>query len=472
GDGTTSVILEAAYFDPGTIARTSRRLGLRSEASARFERGADPEAPPYAAARCAQLISEVAGGQPAKEIVDEYPSPIERRTVRLRPARTTKVLGFDLSSGAQAGHLRSVDLEVDEHDGVLEVKVPTFRPDIEREVDLIEEVARLAGLDHLQPTLPKGIAGGLERIQVAERTLSRALAGLGLHEAWTSSLTNRGDLELLGLAPDHPARRVVPLMNPMSEQENVMRSTLLPGLLRSAARSISYRVEDVALYEIARIYDPNTDQRLPLEPLVLGCVFTGRSIDKGWAAEAVPWNFFEAKGAIASAFASLGVVPETAASEGMPFHPSRTATVAVSGKVIGSMGELHPSVCDRFDVPEGTVVAEIALGPVFDAMPGKVKVSELPRFPAALIDLAVIVDDACEAGRVQEEIASAGGPELVDVRLFDLYRGEQVPSGKKSLAYALRLQVADRTLTDQETAAVVDRIMSSLQERFGAELRG
>lgn len=472
GDATTSVLLEAAYFDPASIARTARRLGLRTEASARFERGMDPEAPPFAAARCAQLLSETAGAKSPSNVVDEYPVPIERTKLTLRPSRTEKVLGFELSPRAQAGHLRSVDLEVTESDDRLEVVVPGFRPDLEREVDLIEEVARLAGLDHLPSTVPKGTSGGLDASQVADRTLRRALVGLGLSEAWTSSLAGAEELDRLGLGAEHPARRMVALMNPMTEQEDKLRSSLLPGLLRAVAHNVAHRVANVALFEMARIYEPVKGRQLPDEPVVLAAVFCGDRAVKGWANEARHWDFFEAKGVLGSALSSLGVSLGFSPSEGPPFHPTRAASVTLDGNVIGSIGELHPEVCDRIDVPEGTVAFEVAVAPILESRSGKVRVAELPRFPAALIDLAVVVDEGVPAAEVAHEIAVRGAPELVDTRLFDVYRGTQIREGKKSLAYSLRLQVADRTLTDEDTSAVVARVMSGLQERFDAELRG
>lgn len=471
-DATTSVILESAYFDPGSVARTSRRLGLRTEASARFERGMDPEILLFAAARCARFISSTAGVAPSLQVVDEYPVTIERKKVTLRPARTNKVLGFDLSSRSQSGHLRSVQLVVEERDGELDVEIPTFRPDIEREVDLIEEVARLAGLEHLPSTLPKGGSGGLDVVQRAERTLRRALAGMGMSEAWTSSLAGSEDLDRLGLAPEHPARRMVALMNPMTEQEDRLRTTLLPGLLRAVAHNVAHRVDDVALFELARIYEPVEGRELPDEPLILSGVCAGQRVAKGWGIDARPWNFFEAKGILESALSVFGVKVSLAPSEGLPFHPTRAATVFLNDRAVGSIGEIHPEVCDRVDVPEGTVAFEVGMGPVFSAMAGRVKVGDLPRFPAALIDVAVVVDESVAASAIEQEIAATGAPELVDTRLFDVYRGAQIPEGKKSLAYALRLQVADRTLTDQDTSAVIARVVAALRKRFGAELRG
>jgi phenylalanyl-tRNA synthetase beta chain len=463
---TTSVILEAAYFDPSTIGRTSRRLDLLTEASTRFERGTDPDGLTFAAARCAGFISEA----PPTGVVDEYPAVVEHRTVTLRPERTSALLGFEVSTNEQVKHLRSVGLSVAEREEALDVEVPGYRPDIHQEVDLIEEVARLAGFERLPSSLPKGGAGGLEPLQASERALRRALVGMGITEAWTPSLGSAGELADLGLADAHPGRKMVAIANPMSEQADKLRTTLLPGLLRAVAHNVAHRMDDVALFEIARIFEPSS-RRLPDEPLILGAAFCGDRSSKAWDRDAVRWGFFEAKGALEAACASLGVEIATTPSEGAPYHPTRAALVHVGDTTAGSLGELHPTVCASFDVPEGTVVFEVALAPVFDALPERVKVSDVPRFPPITLDLAIVVDDSVAASDVRATIESAGGDELASVELFDLYRGEQVPDGKKSLAYALEMRAPDRTLTDADAVAVKERIVAALRATFEADLR-
>ncbi|HWC14666.1 MAG TPA: phenylalanine--tRNA ligase subunit beta [Actinomycetota bacterium] len=465
---TTDVILEAAYFDPETIGRTSRRLGLRTEASARFERGTDPDALPFAAARCANLIRSTS--EPSAQVVDEYPVTIVRRRVTLRPARTERLLGYQLGAAAQAKHLRSIELVVDENDEVLDVEVPLFRPDITSEVDLIEEVARLAGFDRLSSTLPKGAAGGLDRLQVAERNLRRTLVGFGLSEAWTSSLDDARALDALELDQGHPARRMVAIDNPMSEREDKMRSSVLPGLLRAAARNVAQRAPEIALFEIAHVFEP-ADGRLPSDPLVLGAVFSGTRQAKSWMSDATEWDFFAAKGVLIAGLRSLGVEASVAPTSGMPYHPTRVGLVSIGDGIAGSLGELHPKVCRNWDVAEGTVALEVSLGPVFAALPGRPLIEELTKFPPVVIDLAFVVDEEVASAAVEAAIRRAGQPELASVRLFDLYRGEQIPPGKKSLAYALEVRVPDRTLTDEEATQVRDRIVTALAGDLDAQLR-
>lgn len=469
-EGTTDVILESAYFDPASVGASSRRHLLRTEASARFERGADFDAAPYAAARATKLIVQLAGGRPSGDMTDAYPVPLERRSISLAPRKTEALLGMRIAAARQVSYLESLGFRVTIGDETLAAEAPSFRPDIQRDVDLIEEVARLAGFDGLPSTLPRGVAGGLDSRQLAERRLRRTLAAAGMHEAWTTSWASERDLDALALPTDHPARSVVEVANPMSEDERHLRTTLLPGLLRSAAHNLAHRVEGVAMFEIARIYRPTGG--LPQEPLLLSAVFCGLHRPQRWHGPGEHWSFWAAKGVLEAVLTAMGVgETEWSKVTGMPWHPTRAANITAAGVTLGTMGELHPDVCERFKVEQGAVVAELALGPLVDAQPGRVKVRDLPRFPAAYMDLSVVVEEAVPAQTVETIIRHAGAPELVEVRMFDLYRGEQVPGDHKSLAYGLELRVPDGTLTDTQANQVRDRVIRALHDQAGAELR-
>ena len=470
-DDSTDIILESAHFEHRSVAFTSRRHLLRSEASARFERGADPEGVSDAAARATALMVELAGGTAAASATDVYPHPYERPRITLRPERADRVLGASLARETQTSFLSQLGLEVGEKDGVIEVTVPGYRPDLRREVDLIEEVGRLAGFERLPSTLPSGRAGMLEPEQDFERNLRRALVGAGLTEAWTSSFMSPADLARLGLGDDHPAAGLVALENPMSEDESVLRSTMLPGLLRSTALNLARGTRSIALFEIARVYEA-TGETLPREGLVLGATMAGTRANQAWLEPERRWGFFEAKGVVDAVLGANGFPRLTYESvSGSPFHPTRAASLSLEGTVLGVLGELHPDVCDRFSVPERTVALELALAPLLAALPQRVKVSELARFPSVFLDVALIVAEDVSAAKVEGLIASAGAPELVSVRLFDVYRGDQVPEGEKSLAFALELRAADRTMTDEEASATRDRIVDLLTEEVGARLR-
>lgn len=468
---TTSVTLESACFDPATIAYMSRRHLLRSDASARFERGTDPEGVRYAAQRAAQMIAQHAGARVSGEVADAYPSPVEPARIRLRPRRTNAIVGAEIRRDLQASTLRSIGLDVDEQADALEVTVPTFRPDLRREIDLVEEVARLVGFESIPSTIPPGRSGALSARQSAERKLQTTLIGLGLHEAWTPTFASEKDLDDLLLPPEHPARRMVRLANPMSADETGLRTTLLPGLLRSLARNFAHEAHSAALFETSRVFEP-TGEELPREAPVVAVVCSGSRRPKGWGWPGEPWDFFGLKGLLEALLAGLGISGVTFAPvEGAPFHPTRTARVERSGITIGALGEVHPDVCERFSVPEGTVAWELALSALLAARPGPPRVQELPKFPPVYIDLAVVVDDSVPAEEVENSIVEAGRPEVTDVRLFDLYRGDQIERGKKSLAFALEIRSPDRTMTDEEAAAVRDRVVARLAEQTGARLR-
>jgi phenylalanyl-tRNA synthetase beta chain len=241
--------------------------------------------------------------------------------------------------------------------------------------------------------------------------------------------------------------------------------------LRSAARNVAHHRADVALFEVARIYEPS-GEKLPSEPLMLGAVFLGARRLPNWHSGSEPWDFFAAKGVLVEALRAVGYEPlRFAPASGAPFHPTRAATILLHGTSVGALGELHPDVCDGFGVPEGTVILELAAGSLIATVPDREKVEELPRFPANYIDLALVVEESVPAGRVEELIREAGAPELASVRLFDVYRGEQIGEGLKSLAYALELRAQDRTLTDAEALSVRERIVEMLADRTGAEIR-
>ena len=468
---TTTIILESAHFQSASIAFTSRRHGLRTEASARFERGSDPEIVGLAAARAAGLIATLAGAKVSDAATDVYPQPIERRTIRLRPQRVASVLGAGVATQQQVQHLSALGLGVTERGETIDVEVPTSRPDLTREIDLVEEVGRLAGFERLPTTLPPGRSGRLSRDQALDRALRRMLSDLGLDEAWTSSFMSSADVERLGIVGEGPAASMVRLSNPMSEEETAMRTTLLPGLLGAVATNERQRAPGVALFEIARVYEP-TDQQLPREASVVGAVLSGAKKMAGWDGPEEGWSYFDAKGIVEALFSSLRLdQPVFERVNGLPFHPTRAAAVTFRGSTCGAVGELHPEVLQRWGIERPVMAVELALAPLLDALPAKVKVGELSRFPSNFVDIAVVLDGDIPADRPAQVIREAGAPELASLRLFDIYEGDQIPSDKKSLAFALELRAPDGTVTDAEAAQVRERIVTALSERLGAQLR-
>ena len=468
---TSRVLLESAYFDPASVLRTSKRHGLRSEASARFERGADPNNVPYAAELAAALIQEWAGGESAPGAIDLYPDPVEPWTLSVRPERVNLVLGTDLSVDEMVDDLRRLGLNPVLEDGAIRVTVPTRRPDLRGEWDLIEEIARLTGYDRIPSRIPAGArVGGLSRTQRLLRSVRSVLAGAGLFEAYTTTLIGPADLDRMAYPPDHPSRKALRLTNAISVDESILRPSLLPGLLSAVARNVSRRNLCVRLFEIGRCFVAREDALLPDEPLRLGMVLHG-TIPQEWHTPSRELDFFDLKGVVEVLMEALRIDFTLAPASRELFAPGRTAALVAAGGPYGTVAELSPAVAARYGFPNRVVVAELELGSLLDlaADPGKAK--EPPRFPPALLDLAVVVPEAVEAAEVLEIARAAGGSLLAEVRVFDVFRGEQTGPGRKSLAVSLTFLRRDRTLTQDEAVAGRDAIAVALQRRLGAEVR-
>ena len=465
GEGTTEVLLESAYFAPLGVLRTARRLGIRTEASVRFERGADPEAVADAAVRAAGLISEWAGGAVLSGEID-VGAPPPRHRVAVRPERATLLLGMDVSSSDVLDVMSRLGLEGKEEDGVVMVEIPGRRVDLRIEADLIEEVGRVRGYDNLPSTLP-GVAqaGGLDRDQRVRRRLQDALVRAGLMQIQSVSFASREDLDLF----DDERRDGVRVANPVSEEQAFLRSSLLPGLLRAGALSIGHRRPAVRLFEHGHVM--RLGEGGVAEHDAVAALLTGPALEE-WPAERRPQDYFDAKGALEHLLEELGVRRwALGAAPGAPYHPSRSASVLLDGERLGEIGELHPSVAERFDVGGRVAAFELRTGPLIGAVPQRVEASGVSRFPPVRRDLAFVVDRSVPAAELRAALVEEAGPLLDRVLLFDVYDGEPLPEGKRSLAFAVDLRAEDRTLTDAEAGEVVSRIAERLASDFGAELR-
>ncbi|MEA2532254.1 MAG: phenylalanyl-tRNA synthetase beta chain, partial [Actinomycetota bacterium] len=470
-DTTTRILLESAYFDPASVLRSSKRHGLRSEASARFERGADPNNVPYAAELASALIQEWAGGESAPGAIDVYPEPVEPWTLTLRPERVNEVLGTNLSVEAMVDDLRRLGLNPVVEDGKIRVTVPTRRPDLRAEWDLVEEIARLTGYDRIPSRIPSGArVGGLNRPQKLQRRVRNLLTGAGLFEAVTSALIGPADLDRMGYPPEHPARKALRLTNPLTVDESILRQSLLPGLVTSAARNVARRNLCVRLFEVGRCFVPRETNLLPEEPLRLGMVFHGPTPQE-WHTPSRELDFFDLKGVVEMLMEGLRIDYTFGPTTRDPFTRGRTAALVAPGGAFGTIGELTPATAERYGFTNRVVAAELELGKLLELARDPAQAKELTRFPPVLLDLAVVVAEAVEAAEIMELARSAGGPALVDVRVFDVYRGEQAGAGRKSLALSLTFLRPDRTLTQDEAVAARDAIAGALRKRLGAEVR-
>ncbi len=473
---TTNVLLESANFDFLNIRRTIKALNLPSEASMRFSRGIHPEVVRPAAERAAELMRQFAAATVCHGIVDVYPAPPPPQVVELKMSEVRRVLGMELPVGEAARILRALDFRVEEQGpGVLRVTAPPHRLDIqEGAADLIEDLARLHGYDRLPATLladrlpPQTGNPALE----FEERVKDLLVNLGLQETINYALTTPEREALLGVKPADYIR----LLNPISSERVVMRQSVLASVLETAAANLRHE-SDVRLFEIGHIYIPREGAKLPDEPRWLAIVLCGRRQPDFWGeADKAPaaLDFFDLKGVAEALAADLHLpTPAYRQSSIACLHPGKGAGLEAAGRAIGYFGELHPKTAESFDLAgRAVLVGEFDLEALQAAAPARHGYTPVPRFPAALRDVAVIVPEATPADRVEGEIRAGGGDLLRGVRLFDLYRGESIGPGVKSLAYALTYQADDRTLTDKEVDKAHKKIQDRLRHVLKAQIRG
>jgi phenylalanyl-tRNA synthetase beta chain len=472
---TSRVLLEVATWDGPGIHRASWRLGLRSEASSRFEKGLQPEQCAHAQAVATRLMIECCGASPAPGTIDvaqEFP-PLQ--LLRLREARVQGILGVPVAIERQAEILRSLDFASKPAPGGLEVTVPALRrDDVTREVDLIEEVARIDGVDRLPATLParRGAAGMLTHAQRVRRAAEDAMAGRGLHEIVGWSFAEPELLDRLLLPAEDPMRGVVRLENPLSDAQSIMRPTLLGSLLDAAQHNVARNGPDIAIFESGTVYRAAApgDRRAADEHHGLGVLLSGSLTPRSWRGAPAQADFFAAKALLAALLDQLhvewSVLPRT-----WPFlHPGRSAVVLAGEQALGFVGELHPLVAGAWDM-ERTAAFAIDIGKVAQRAPEAIAFLGFPAVPSLRQDLAVVLPDEVAAAQVLAIARQAAGEMLQDVGVFDVYAGEQVGAGRRSLALALTFGAPDRTLTDEDVAPVRERIVAALGE-LGGELRG
>jgi len=483
------VLMEAATWNGPNIQRTSTRLALRTEASGRNEKQLQPEQALEGQAVATALMLELCGARPVGGTIDvggPGPAPV---TLRLSDARTERLLGAAVPRDDAAGILAALGFGVAEASDGLDVTVPTWRrDDVTREADLIEEVARIWGLDRLPSTLPsrRGAVGRLEPEQRIRRRAEDALVGAGLSEAVGWSFTSPAVLARLGLQDD-----VVALENPMSEDQSVMRTTLLGSLLDALRRNRSRGFEDVRLFEAGSVYLPRAsagelataatgnpwypanDPDLPVERTRIAALLTGHVRPPSWGdAEPPRADLFAAKGVLEAMLRALRADWSVEPGRGEPFlHPTRSASVLLGGTRAGWLGELHPSVAGAWDL-DAVAGFELDFGVLAAAASGVPRYEDLTSFPAIRQDIAVVVAADVPAAQVLEVVRSAGGALLRDARVFDVYRGAQVGEGRASLALRLEFRAPDRTLTDEDVAQRRAKIVAALRDRVGGELRG
>ncbi len=488
---TTSVLVEAAHWEAVSMFRTGRRHRITSEAGRRNERGVDPTICEAAADRVVELLVAHGGAQ-ADPGVTVIGSPPPMPVVEVPGDLAARVSGMPVTEERSVECLRAIGCEVT-GSGTLSVTPPPWRPDLGDAQDFSEEVIRLVGYDQVPSVLPTPPSGrGLTRSQQLRRRIGRTLAGEGFVEVITFPFVGTADLDALGLTAEDPRRDLLELSNPLSAEAGFMTTTLLPGILRTAGRNIGHGNADLAIFETGTVTLPRhsgaaailpvdrrptdaelaaLDAALPAQPLHLAVVAAGDAVAGGWWGEAQSLTWADAVEAVRAVAAALGLEVTTSSVEKAPWHPGRCAQLSVAGEIIGHAGEVHPKVCQAFGLPRRTVAAEVDLELLIDRAVHLRQAPAFSSYPVAKEDVALVVDASVPAADVEAALREGAGGLLESIRLFDVYTGEQVGEGKKSLAYALRFRAFDRTLKEGEAADARDAAVSRAAERTGAAQR-
>ena len=470
-DQTVDVLLESAYFHPPSIRKTSKALGMHTEASHRFERGADPEGVIPAINRAAQLIAEIAGGEICSGIVDVYPGKREAINIKLRPKRANFVLGTEIGEDEMRDILTRLGFTVSD---TFEVTVPTFRPDVGQEIDLVEEIARIYGFDNIPTTLPRGDIP-ISKVDPKEDLRERVktyLLQCGMMEAMNYAFYHPDVFDRIRLESTDPLRQAVQIANPLTEDQSIMRTTLLPSLLANAQRNRNHQINDVQFFECSKVFIPNGTGGYPNEPERVAGIIAGNLGAGVYGDPFRPADFFDIKGVIEGMLARCGFSNYTITHTDHPtFHPGRRAEIRVEDKTLCVFGEAHPEVLENYDLPHKAYMFELDFERLVGMVEPMKQFEPIPIYPSVNRDLAIVLDADTPASCPTEIIRSAGGELVSGLHLFDVYTGEQVPEGKKSLAFAIEYRSITETLTDEIVDRVHGGILEQLEQELGATLR-
>ncbi len=466
-DDTVDVVFESANFDGTCIRKAALALGMRTEASAKFEKGLDPLNTLPAVNRACELVELLGAGEVMDGVIDVLNHVPQPRTITMDPARVNALLGTDIDAVDMYQYLERVEILTEKHNfpnGPAQVSIPSWRGDVEGIADLAEEVARFHGYNNIPVTLQRGetTQGGYSSVQQAERRLGSLCRSCGYSEIITYSFISPACYDKIGWAPDEPLRDSLKILNPLGEDTSIMRTTTLPSMLDILARNYSYRSKDVRLYEIGRVYLPGGPDGLANEPRMLTLGAYGEGYD-----------FFTMKGAVESILRDLRVADAgfRACQDDPSYHPGRCAGVYAGEKLLGVVGQIHPAVAANYDVDCELYCAELSFEALLEAQGPGAEYHPLPRFPAVSRDIAVVCGEEVTVGALEACIRKAGGRLLRDVALFDIYRGQGVAAGSKSVAFSMTLRADDRSITASEADGEVKDILTALEQELGATLR-
>lgn len=476
-DDTETILLEAAYFKPTAIRRTSKRHGLHTESSHRFERGADIDMIPVALDRAASLIAELGQGSVFAGVIDIYPQQLQTPVLTLDIAKAQALLDIPVDRETVQVLLESIGLLVEDGSvrSQLQVTVPSFRPDLEREVDLIEEIARLYGYERIPVTMPVGtVDAQLPPLrQQVQRKIRNTIVENGFSEALNYSFYATEMINKLGIDSNDPRAEQVKILNPLSEDQSVMRTSLVPSLLETVARNLAYRSNDLRLFELRPVFLPQPNESVCQERLTLTAVLCGRRQPEGWAQVADNVDFYDLKGVVEALLDALNVaqIEYSVEQPESYLHPGKSSRLIHDGQYLGSLGEVHPQVLSAFDIDQPVYLLEMDIERLIDISGEHSKFKPLSRFPDVIRDSALLLDDSVSAAQVLEIINRTKVKYIEDAVLFDLYTGKGIPEGKKSLAVRVRYRDLEKTLTEEEVVKAHNKLIKSLCHQLGAEIR-
>jgi phenylalanyl-tRNA synthetase beta chain len=475
--GSTNILVESAYFDPVTIRRGAKRLGMSTEASYRFERGVDIEGVPFALERALMLMYQLGGGEVAKGLIDEYPKSFIPSVINLRIDKTNSLLGSSISCERTMMHLRALEMEVEKlGDNLLQVTPPSFRVDLTREVDLVEEVARMEGFDEISVTCPsiKSSDEAEAPEQVITETLRETMAGLGFNEVINYSFVSPDTADLLKAGKESPLRSFVPILNPLNVDQSVMRTSLVPGILETVRTNAAYGVKDLRLFEWGNVFVHKETDVLPHEKPLLAGVMTGLYNQKQWYCEERNVDFFDIKGIVEFLLKTLGLRGVLFKRGDTPpyYNPEISSCVSVSGSVIGHMGQVLPEVMTGSELETLTAyLFELDIRALLERMPETVAFNPLPRFPAVFRDISLVVQRQVESMKIQEIVKREGGDLLESVHIYDLYEGGKIDRTEKAMTLRICYRSKERTLKGKEINRLHEAIIKAIRQETGARLR-
>ncbi len=473
---TKNVLLESANFSGPSIMLTSKKTGLRSEASNRFEKKIDPELTVFALERFYQLFENITGYSNSPGIYDNYNKTSRERKIELRPDKVKQILGQDIDIKKISEILNSLEIKNSINKNKIDAIVPSFRfEDLEREIDLIEEIARIFGYDNInsQPTILSKNRGKYSKAQSTIKSIRQLLANTSSNEVINYSFISMDDFSSLGLDKEKDFKDYVEIINPINEDFKIMRTMLLPSLINAAKNNINRNTRDISIFEISKVFIEKKTSELPEEILKLGILLTGKAATKGWNEDEREFDFFDLKGMLESITSKFYIDPKIDISdkEYVFFHPKVSGDLLIGGKHMGILGKINPSILENIEIDQDVFYAEIDLD-LFNAnIKGLKEYKPISAFPSIEIDLAIVIDEKIKNKDIVEIIRKTGTDILRHISLFDIYRGKQVEQGKKSLAYSLSFRGENRTLKDSEVEIITNRIIENLRKNFNASLR-